>query len=539
MKKDTIAAISTGMTNSGIGIVRISGEEAFAIIDRIYKGKEQLSQAESHTIHYGFIKDREETIDEVLVSVMRAPRTFTGEDTVEINCHGGTFVVRKVLETVIKNGARPAEPGEFTKRAFLNGKMDLSQAEAVIDVITSQNEYALRSSMSQLKGSVKRKIEEMRKEILYHTAFIETALDDPEHISVDGYGETLQTVTEGILRELEDLIRSSDDGRILKEGIQTVIVGKPNAGKSSLLNVLSGRERAIVTDIEGTTRDVLEEQIHLQGLSLNIIDTAGIRDTEDVIEKMGVEKAKEYAKSADLVIYVVDASRSLDENDQKILNLVLDKKAIILLNKTDLETVVSKEMLAEQLLGREIPMIEISAKEELGIQELEKTLEKMFLKKDILMAAHTSVNGAPFACDIGRFNDDVFVYIAAFGLFTDVSYQTKQNVKNVLGHLAYVLEGVKRLYNIPSYHVKVTYDDQVIEENFVYGMVTNSRSVGGFRNIIGKHVVFDDGEFEVTLIKSPKNALELQEIIAALLIEQIDTKHILNSSPLSTLSSKK
>ena len=191
MKKDTIAAISTGMTNSGIGIVRISGEEAFAIIDRIYKGKEQLSQAESHTIHYGFIKDREETIDEVLVSVMRAPRTFTGEDTVEINCHGGTFVVRKVLETVIKNGARPAEPGEFTKRAFLNGKMDLSQAEAVIDVITSQNEYALKSSMSQLKGSVKRKIEEMRKEILYHTAFIETALDDPEHISVDGYGETL------------------------------------------------------------------------------------------------------------------------------------------------------------------------------------------------------------------------------------------------------------------------------------------------------------------------------------------------------------
>jgi len=247
-------------------------------------------------------------------------------------------------------------------------------------VITSQNEYALKSSMSQLKGSVKRKIEEMRKEILYHTAFIETALDDPEHISVDGYGETLQTVTEGILRELEDLIRSSDDGRILKEGIQTVIVGKPNAGKSSLLNVLSGRERAIVTDIEGTTRDVLEEQIHLQGLSLNIIDTAGIRDTEDVIEKMGVEKAKEYAKSADLVIYVVDASRSLDENDQKILNLVLDKKAIILLNKTDLETVVSKEMLAEQLPGREIPMIEISAKEELGIQELEKTLEKMFLK---------------------------------------------------------------------------------------------------------------------------------------------------------------
>ena len=367
MKKDTIAAISTGMTNSGIGIVRISGEEAFQIIDRIYKGKEQLSQAGSHTIHYGFIKDKEETIDEVLVSIMRSPRTFTGEDTVEINCHGGTFVVRRVLETVIKHGARPAEPGEFTKRAFLNGKMDLSQAEAVIDVITSQNEYALKSSMSQLKGSVKRKIEDIRKEILYHTAFIETALDDPEHISVDGYGETLRTVTEGILKQLGELIQSADDGRILKEGIQTVIVGKPNAGKSSLLNVLSGRERAIVTDIEGTTRDVLEEQIHLQGLSLNIIDTAGIRETEDVIEKMGVEKAKEYAKGADLVIYVVDASRPLDENDQKILSLVRDKKAIILLNKTDLETVVSKEML----------------KVVLGIQMLEEILLKLFLMGNV------------------------------------------------------------------------------------------------------------------------------------------------------------
>ena len=250
-------------------------------------------------------------------------------------------------------------------------------------MITSQNEYALKSSMSQLKGSVKRKIEAVRKEILYHTAFIETALDDPEHISVDGYGETLQSVTEGLLKELDQLIRSSDDGKILKEGIQTVIVGKPNAGKSSLLNALSGRERAIVTDIEGTTRDVLEEQIHLQGLSLNIIDTAGIRETEDIIEKMGVEKAKEYAKNADLIIYVVDASRPLDENDAKILNLVLDKKTIILLNKTDLTTVVSREMLETHLQGKQIPMIEISAKEELGIQELEETLEKMFLKGNL------------------------------------------------------------------------------------------------------------------------------------------------------------
>ena len=380
MKTDTIAAIATGMSNSGIGIVRISGEEAFAIIDRIYKGKEQLSQAESHTIHYGFIKDGEETVDEVLVSVMRAPRTFTGEDTVEINCHGGTFVVRKVLETVIKNGARPAEPGEFTKRAFLNGKMDLSQAEAVIDVITSQNEYALKSSMSQLKGSVKRKIEEMRKEILYHTAFIETALDDPEHISVDGYGGELKVVVDKLLEELKALLISSDNGRIIKEGIKTVIVGKPNAGKSSLLNVLVGEDRAIVTDIEGTTRDVLEESIQLQGISLNIMDTAGIRNTEDIVEKIGVDKAKEHANEADLIIYVVDASRNLDENDMEIIQMIQDKKAVILLNKSDLATVVSKDMLKSYI---EKPMIEISAKEESGIKELEQTLKDMFFHGDI------------------------------------------------------------------------------------------------------------------------------------------------------------
>ena len=373
MKKDTIAAISTGMTNSGIGIVRISGEEAFAIIDRIYKGKEQLSQAESHTIHYGFIKDREETIDEVLVSVMRAPRTFTGEDTVEINCHGGTFVVRKVLETVIKNGARPAEPGEFTKRAFLNGKMDLSQAEAVIDVITSQNEYALRSSMSQLKGSVKRKIEEMRKEILYHTAFIETALDDPEHISVDGYGETLKKVVDEIIEAMKRLLDSCDDGRIIKEGVRTVILGKPNAGKSSLLNVLLGEDRAIVTDIAGTTRDVLEEHLNLKGISL-------IRDTEDVVEKIGVDRAKEYADKADLILYVIDASRPLDENDAEILHLIKGKRAIILLNKSDLDMQVKKD---QEELPEEFPVIEISAKNVEGIGELEDTLKEMFFQGEL------------------------------------------------------------------------------------------------------------------------------------------------------------
>ena len=382
LNKETIAAISTGMSNSGIGIVRISGDDAFQIIDRIYKGKKKLSEADSHTIHYGFIKDGGETIDEVLVSVMRAPRTFTGEDTVEINCHGGVYVVQRVLETVLKNGARPAEPGEFTKRAFLNGKMDLSQAEAVIDVITSKNEYALQSSVSQLRGSVKKKIETMRETLLYHTAFIETALDDPEHISVDGYGETLEKELIPIREELKKLIDSAGNGRIIKEGIQTVILGKPNAGKSSLLNVLSGRERAIVTEIEGTTRDVLEEQIYLNGLNLNMIDTAGIRQTEDVVDKIGVEKAREYAESADLIIYVADASRKLDENDREIAQIIAGKKVVVLLNKSDLEPVLTREELCI-FLEDEFPVIEVSAKEEKGIRELEQQLKTMFLSGDL------------------------------------------------------------------------------------------------------------------------------------------------------------
>ena len=371
MKKDTIAAIATAMTNSGIGIVRISGAESIHIVKKIYKGKE----LKDHAIHYGYIKDGEETIDEVLVMVMKGPHSFTGEDTVEINCHGGVYVVKRVLETVIKAGARPAEPGEFTKRAFLNGKMDLSQAEAVIDIINSKNEYALKSSVSQLKGNVQKKIKEIRAEILYHTAFIETALDDPEHISVDGYGEKLKLTVDNLLEELDKLIKSSDNGRMIKEGIKTVIVGKPNAGKSSLLNVLVGEERAIVTDIAGTTRDVLEESIRLQGISLNVMDTAGIRDTEDVVEKIGVIKAKEQAGEADLIIYVVDASRELDQNDFDIIEMIRDKKSIILLNKSDLDTVVKKNMIQSYI---EKPMIEISAKEERGIQELEETLKNMF-----------------------------------------------------------------------------------------------------------------------------------------------------------------
>lgn len=383
----TIAAISTAMTESGIGIVRMSGEEAYQIADKIYrskKGNKVLSEQKSHTIHYGYIVDGDETIDEVLVMLMRGPHSFTGEDTVEINCHGGVFVVKKILETTIKYGARPAQPGEFTKRAFLNGRIDLSQAEAVIDVIQSKNEYALKSSVSQLKGNIKKKINEIRNEILYHTAFIETALDDPEHISVDGYGEQLKVVVDNNLKEIKELLASADDGRIIKEGINTVIVGKPNAGKSSLLNLMVGEDRAIVTDIAGTTRDVLQETINLQGISLNIMDTAGIRNTEDIVEKIGVEKAISHANDADLIIYVIDSSTPLDENDYKILEIVRKKKTIILLNKSDLDMMITRKDVEDILPEKDmIPVIEISAKNQKGIDELEEALKEMFYKGSI------------------------------------------------------------------------------------------------------------------------------------------------------------
>lgn len=380
MKTNTIAAIATAMSSSGIGIVRLSGDEAFQIIDQIYKGKELLSKAPSHTIHYGHIYDGDELIDEVLVLLMRGPKSYTGEDTVEIDCHGGILVTKRVLETVLKHGARPAEPGEFTKRAFLSGRIDLSQAEAVIDVIHAKNDYALKSSISQLKGAVSEKVKDMRKKLLYEIAFIESALDDPEHISLEGYGERLSKVLEPVEQELERLIRSADNGRVMSEGIETVIMGRPNAGKSSLMNLLVGEERAIVTDIAGTTRDTLKEQIRLEGLSLNVIDTAGIRSTLDVVEKIGVEKAKKAAKEADLIIYVVDGSSPLDENDEEIIEFIKGRRAVVLLNKTDLSMKVSKELLEEKTGRRVIP---ISAREGIGVEALEEEIKSLFYKGEI------------------------------------------------------------------------------------------------------------------------------------------------------------
>lgn len=395
MKTDTIAAIATAVSDSGIGIIRVSGENAISVVSQIYcNAKKQyiLDSYLSHTIHYGFITEKDgKIIDEVMISVMKASRTYTREDTVEINCHGGAFMVKKILMTVVEAGARIAEPGEFTKRAFLNGRIDLSEAEAVMDLISAKNEFALQSSIRQLRGSVYKKVKDLRDRIIYEIAFIESALDDPEHISLDGYMQKLSNQVFLIKKELEELLASADDGKMLREGIRTVIVGKPNVGKSSLLNLLVGQDRAIVTDIAGTTRDILEETIQLGEITLNIIDTAGIRNTEDVVEKIGVEKAKTISEDADLILYVIDSSVPLDQNDEDIIQMVKDKRVIILLNKSDLTEAVdyqSVDHLILQVTGKDreknkISMIKISARENEGLDSLKTMVTEMFFHGQI------------------------------------------------------------------------------------------------------------------------------------------------------------
>lgn len=420
MRQDTIAAIATAMTNAGIGIVRISGDNSIPIIEQIFKPKKKdkiMSKVQSHTLHYGYLVDGDEVIDEVMVAIMRAPHSYTTEDTVEIDCHGGILVMKRIMETVIRYGARPAEPGEFTKRAFLNGRIDLSQAEAVIDVLNAKNDLALKSSVSQLRGSVSQMIREIRDKVIYHIAFIESALDDPEHISLEGYPEELNQVVKEQSSILKKLLDQADNGRIIKEGIKAVILGKPNAGKSSLLNLLLGEDRAIVTDIAGTTRDALEETIYLNGVTLNIIDTAGIRETQDVVEKIGVSKAKEYAKDADLIIYVVDSSTKLDESDAEIISMLKDKQVIVLLNKTDLNPVTTREMLKKEVKK---DIISISAKEKQGLDELEQWLKDKFYEGEI------------------SFNDQVYI--------TNIRH--KDAISQAYESLNQVLESIKM--NLPE-----------------------------------------------------------------------------------------
>ena len=370
------------MTDSGIGIIRISGCDAIQIADRIFNSKSnhKVSEMKSHTIHYGFIFDENTIIDEVILSIMKAPNSFTTEDTIEINCHGGVYVMTKILETVLKNGARPAEPGEFTKRAFLNGRIDLTRAEAVIDLIHSKNDLSIKNSVNQIRGSLYQRILNIKDQLLYEIAFIESALDDPEHISLDGYRERLNIKIKDITADMNELISTFKNGRILQEGIKTVIVGKPNVGKSSLLNIMSGSDRAIVTDVAGTTRDVIEENIYLNGINLKLLDTAGIRVTNDAVEKIGVEKAKKYADEADLIVYIVDASMELDENDREIIQMIQDKDAIVLLNKTDLKIILSEEEI-ETMTHKTV--LSVSAKNRTGIKEFENLIKDMFIHQRI------------------------------------------------------------------------------------------------------------------------------------------------------------
>ena len=381
--QDTIAAISTASAPSGIGIVRISGKEAIPAADSIFRAADgkTLSEAESHTLKYGHVEAGGTLLDEVLVSVFRAPRTYTKEDIVEINCHGGTLVLRRVLEAVLHAGARMAEPGEFTKRAFLNGRIDLTQAEAVMDLIGSENRIAADSALSHLGGIMRRKIVSLREKLLYETAYIEAALDDPEHYDLTGYGPELSRKLQELQAEIRHLLDTADEGRMVKEGIATVILGQPNVGKSTLLNLVSGEERAIVTDIAGTTRDILEDHVILEGIPLRVMDTAGLRETGDRIEQIGVERAKACAEKADLILYLIDGTNPLSETDRMNLRDLAGKKVILIRNKTDLQEAVSDEELCSLLPGA--PYVRMSASEGEGLKELSGKIRELFLQGEV------------------------------------------------------------------------------------------------------------------------------------------------------------
>lgn len=414
MKSNTIAAIATPMTNSGIGVIRISGDQAFDIIYKIFRPEKQKNMKEvlSYTAHYGHVYDGDQLLDECIVLIMKGPHSYTAEDVAEIQCHGGVVVMKKILEAVFRAGAVPAEPGEFTKRAFLNGRIDLSKAEAVMDLIQSKNEFAMESSLKQLSGVLGRKITDLRKQLIHSVAFIESALDDPEHYSVDGFSVELKHQVEQMIEELHHFLENADNGRILKEGIQTVIVGKPNAGKSSVLNVLLGEERAIVTEIAGTTRDTLEESIQIKGIPLNIIDTAGIRDTNDLIEQIGVDKAKELLKKSDLILYVVDTSSHMTEEDEEIIKLIEGKETIVLLNKADLDSLVLREEIEQRGFHH---VAVISAKEQTGIEELYQMIQDIFFEGNV------------------SFNDEIYL----------TNMRHKNAVSDALKSLSMVLQSIE------------------------------------------------------------------------------------------------
>lgn len=375
---DVIAAISTPLGSGGISIVRMSGAGCIALADTFFRGKRPLAQKKTHTISYGKLFDPQngDVIDEVLVSVMRAPHTYTTEDIVEINCHGGYYVTQRILQTALAAGARLAEPGEFTKRAFLNGRMDLTQAEAVIDVIQSKTELSRRAAVGQLEGRLKTEVRNMREKIIDMIASIEAVIDYPDYDIEEETYDSMEQGAQALLSRMDTLLAHADRGKILREGLQTVIVGKPNVGKSSLLNLLLEEERAIVTDIPGTTRDTVEEMIQIDGIPIQIVDTAGIRQTGDEVERLGVEKSKAYAAQADLILMMLDSSRPLEQEDKEILSFIQDKHSIVLLNKSDLTQQLSMEELSQFVPKEQI--LSISVHQGSGLDALMDAIKNMF-----------------------------------------------------------------------------------------------------------------------------------------------------------------
>ncbi|GAA0116672.1 tRNA uridine-5-carboxymethylaminomethyl(34) synthesis GTPase MnmE [Clostridium senegalense] len=380
---DTIAAVATSIGEGGVSIIRVSGDKALNIVSKIFKGKNNrnLDDIKTYTMRYGYIiNSNGEHIDEVIVSYMKGPRSFTAEDVVEINCHGGVVATNRVMSEVLKVGARLAEPGEFTKRAFLNGRIDLSQAEAIIDIINAKTELSMKSALMQSEGGISKEINALRNELLQSIAHIEATVDYPEddleEVTAEGAAKTLKSM----LIKIDELLASADEGKILREGLNTVIVGKPNVGKSSLLNALTKENRAIVTDVPGTTRDVIEEYINISGVPIKIVDTAGIRETEDVVEKIGVERSKEKINQADLIILILDSSRQLDEEDREIISYILDKKYIVLLNKLDLDGKIKKEDLKEFDSNY---VFEISAKTGKNIDKVREAIKDLFFKGEV------------------------------------------------------------------------------------------------------------------------------------------------------------
>lgn len=380
---DTIAAVATSIGEAGVSIIRVSGDKAREIVDKIFVAKngKSLMDMKTYTMRYGHIIDENKNlIDEVIVSFMKGPRSFTAEDTVEINCHGGLVVTNSVLKSVFKAGARLAEPGEFTKRAFLNGRIDLSQAEAVIDIINAKTELSAKSALMQSKGKISIEINELRGKLLGVIAHIEATVDYPEDDLEEVTAENGVIELKDVLNEVNRLLESAEEGKIIREGLKTVIVGKPNVGKSSLLNALLMETRAIVTDVPGTTRDVIEEYINIDGIPIQIVDTAGIRETEDIVEKIGVEKSKEKIEEADLVILMLDRSRQLDDEDKEIIEYIKDKKYVVLLNKCDLEGSMNE---AELKNLKPESIIRTSAKNSDGLKELKNLIKDMFFKGEV------------------------------------------------------------------------------------------------------------------------------------------------------------